>query len=382
MIEVDVVVRSDAPDKWGGDSLQVQEYARALDGVADLRVLPFSPRLAYRPGAVVHIVNMDRPFDLLRAAGRARGHRLVISPIHHDLAAVRRMRGAERGAGARSVVGRLLPEAGRELLAYGARTARASATEAVRALAWAAPRATGVWRRVGRALDRADAVALLAPGEGRSIARDTGWGAANGAMVPNGAPAPDPSGTPDVPWHERTGIAVVGRVEPRKRVLELARRAHEREVPLTVAGAVNAGTGGYARDFEALARTSPWVTWLGALPHAETVALLRRVRVLANASWVEVQSLVELEAATSGAYVVSCGTGNSADWLPGHVRELRDDDVDGLLDAATELAARDRGPGSPAYDWTWRRSAEELLALYRGAGPDLGTPRPVDTPRD
>ena len=366
------MVRADAEAKSGGDSVQILEYSRHLTGHGfDVRQVPFHPAMALRPDAVVHIFNIDRPLDFLLACRAAEGHRLIVSPIHHELARVRRMRAAERGRGLRSAAGRVLPERLREWLGTGLRSIRlarspAGRTATARAAVWSAPRAVRMWRAVGPRLDRADAVALLAAGEGDHLRQLTGWRADNAVLVPNGRPEDlDLNGA--LPWRDRPvgSILVVGRIEPRKRQLELARSADRLGVPVRFVGPISDPGSGYAAEFEALAASSGSVVHLGGVDRAEVLRLLGATRVLVNASWVEVQSLVDLEAATMGCAVVTTPTGHSREWLGDAVTVLPTDDADALLATAASIAAQEEGPEPPAYDWTWERAAARLAELYR-----------------
>ncbi len=63
------------------------------------------------------------------------------------------------------------------------------------------------------------------------------------------------------------------------------------------------------------------------MPHREVLAVYGKSRVLLNASWVEVQSLVDIEAASAGCFVVNTGSGSSMEWLGDAVTEVAAGDV-------------------------------------------------------
>lgn len=370
-LQVDFVVRSDALTKSGGDSLQVEEYIRFLRGAGvDTAIVPFHPAMVLRPHATVHVINVDRPYDFLVTARKASSNAVIVSTIHHSLTKVRLMRQREGGYGFRSVVGRVLPESVREWLASGARSWLASESlrdrlASLSSLARTALLVPGVWRHVGRELDAAAAVTLLAQGEAAALSADTGWRARNGVLIPNGRPRSE-SPAVALGWSERDiGVLVVGRVEPRKRQLEVARAAAELGVQVTIVGPLTQPDGAFAAGFRAAA-AAPGVSYLGARTHAEVLALMGRSRVLLNASWVEVQSLVDLEAAFMGCFVVANDGGNSAEWLPEHVTEVGPQ-LSVMLPEAQRLADLSRGPGVPSYPWTWDESGRVLLQTYRRA---------------
>lgn len=359
--------------KSGGDTVQVREYVRHLaDWGVDVREIPFHPGMRLRPGSVVHVFNIDRPYEFLLACRAARGHRIVVSPIHHEIGRVRAMRAADNGRGLTSLSARVLPEPVREWLATGYRAVRGSAGAvgaltaglAVVRLAHVVP---WVWRATGRRLDQVAAVALLAEGEGRDLRALTGWSASNALIVPNGRPEDLDLGL-RTPWAERPAgsIVVVGRIEPRKRQLEVARAATRLGIPVRFVGPFADEGGAYAAAFRAMVAEGV-VQYDGAKDRAEVLELLGTNRVLVNASWVEVQSLVDLEAATMGCAVATTSTGHSREWLGDAVIADDGDDLDALLRRARTLAAAG-APAPPAahYDRTWEQAAEQLEQAYLG----------------
>ncbi|WP_375387221.1 glycosyltransferase [uncultured Amnibacterium sp.] len=372
-LAVDLVVRADAERTTGGDMVQVEEYVRRLDPARfDVRVVPFAPRMRLRPGSVVHVVNIDRPHDFLAATRAARGHRLIVSPIHHDAGRVLAMRRADRDRGMTSVLTRVLPDPVREWLGTARRAVRAadgpaSLAAGVQVALVALAEIPGVWRRAGRVLDRADLVALLAEGEGAALMALSGWHGRNRALVPNGRPDAD-GGAAGLPWADRPvgSILVVGRIEPRKRQLEVARAADRLRIPVRFIGPHTDEGTALSREFAALAATSPFVLHEGAMPRPDVLARMGASRVLLNASWVEVQSLVDLEAALLGCAVVTSGTGHSAEWLGDVVTDVPDGGIDALLRAAAARAAGDEPPPPVRYDATWDAAATRLAAAYAG----------------
>jgi glycosyltransferase involved in cell wall biosynthesis len=370
---VDCVVRSDAMRKSGGDTVQVREYVRHLSGWGfDVREVPFSPRMRLREGAIVHVFNIDRPYEFLLACRRARGHRVVVSPIHHEIGRVRAMRAADSGRGLVSLSARLLPEAVREWLATGYRAVRGASgalgvVTAGLAVVGLAPTVPSVWRATGRRLDEVAAVALLAEGEGRDLRDLTGWRARNDVVIPNGRPE-DLDLDRRQPWADRApgSIVVVGRVEPRKRQLELARAATRLRIPVRFVGPFADEGSAYAAAFRDIVAEGV-ATHDGPMDRAEVLALLGTSRVLVNASWVEVQSLVDLEAATMGCAVVTSETGHSREWLGDAVTAMDGDDLDAILRRASTLAAPSASaPEDGCYERTWQQAAEQLEQVYLG----------------
>lgn len=374
---VTFVVRSDDFVKPGGDSLQVREYARHLEGLGwAVTIEGFRADLRIRPGHVVHVMNLDRVYDFLLTMRAAQGHPVFVSPIHHSLELTRRMRSDVRQSRIALRIVNSLPEQARELLALCWREIRRDRRSSLVLRTWRIlgllPTSLSPWIRAGRCLNQAAGVFLLAPGEGESLRHDTGWSAGNDYLTPNAVAAIPPSLRP---WSERAGIIAVGRIEPRKRILELAEAADRSGIQLRVVGALGTTDRRYARALEELAARSPFVDYVGALPHDRTVEAISHARVLVNASFVEVQSLVDLEGAMTGCHVVSCPSGHTGNWLSAdRYHETSSFDVDVVLREAARWHDS-QAPGELSkdeYPWTWQETSVVIDRAYRSSA-DLRT---------
>lgn len=367
-IPVDFVTRSDTDSKPGGDTVQVESYLRSFPALGvDARIVPFTTSLDLRPGAIAHLINIDRPYEFLHAYEQTIGRSRVVSPIHHSHSAVREMREHELGTDLRSFVGRRTSQSTRELLSFLVRSVRSKRVTTASDIG-ALYRSTRRWPRLRRqlaaALDNADAVALLANGEGLDLHHDLGWSGRNGVVVPNGCDA-DPSAGQPTPWAKRgKAILIVGRVEPRKRQLEVARAAARTGTPVTFIGKPNAANAQYTADFEREVQSSAVLNWLGPLEHEAVLKSMRSSRVLLNASWVEVQSLVDLEAVGCGCHVVCTTSGNTKELSGDSVTEVDTSDIDKLLGIARTITERENviQPAPPL--WQWSDAARSLVGVY------------------
>lgn len=373
-IRIDMILRSDAAEKSGGDSLQVDQYVAVLTKLGfDVECFPFSFSMNLRSDSIVHIVNVDRPFDFLSSIRMAMERPVVVSTIHHDLDSVRLMRKAEKNQGARTVVGRILPESGRELVAFAVRTGRRvkSASDAkvwLRGCISILPSAVRVWRTVGRTLDSVDTVALLADGEREALRRDTKWLGNNGVLIPNGSPSDQSSTTKRVdrlPWQgRRTDVCVAGRIEPRKRQLEIATEAARLGLQVVFVGHPSPSSPRYVEDFEAVVAASENLTWVGGVEHSQVLDIMESSRVMLNASWVEVQSLVDIEGASVGCWVVVGRGGNSKEWLSENVVAVDTHEIAGILSGVENVLTRNAGPAAFNYVYTWEMAGNQLADIY------------------
>lgn len=362
---VDFVLRADAYTKSGGDTIQAEEYRRQLALLgADVVVHLFRPgRLKLREGSTVHLFNVDQPYEFLECTRSLTGHPVVVSTIHHSALQVRVMRRAEPDARRRLLS--YLPESLRSLAVYVVSLMRRtdlSVFRKVAAVLRAVARLPGLGRHVGRQLDDVDGVLLLSKNEGRSLRADYGWTGKNGHLTPNGMPHRAQSDAPKL-----ARILVVGRVEARKRQVEIVQVADALGVPVTFIGPGNPNQGSYFETFQRLVANSRLSEWLGPLPHDEVTQLMASSRVLLNASWVEVQSLVDLEAASLGCRVVTTyDAGSSLEWLgPDFVTELGSADLHGAVARAEEFRCADGASPAPTYGHTWHDTARSLMTIYR-----------------
>ncbi|AMY52601.1 hypothetical protein A3L23_01250 [Rhodococcoides fascians D188] len=366
-IIVDIVGRTDMRTKSGGDTFQIEQYASRLQtrGV-DCRLVEYSPRMALRANSIVHLVNTARPFDLLDSIQQAGGHKIVVSPIHHSLTDIAKMRMAEPGTGLRTIVGKIANESVRELIASTVRL-RSAADIGGRPLIASAlrnvPRARALWKRVGMALDGAEAVFTLSATERGCLIADTGWSGANEIRIPNGRP--DYPGDLTYSWKARSPVLLsVGRIEPRKRQLEAATICASEGIPAKFIGSANPATERYVSDFQKVVRSSPLLTWEGEESHETVVTQMRSSRVFINCSWVEVQSLVDIEANTAGCRIYATDTGSTSEYLFDSTQSYPLDDLRSLLLSASECANESQGVEVSRYPYTWDMAADQLFDEY------------------
>lgn len=363
---VDYIGRSDLRRKSGGDTFQMQEYITRLQHMGvDCRLVEYGPKMHLREGSIVHLINTARPFELLDSFRQATGHKVFVSPIHHSLNDISKMRMAEPGSGLRTIVGKVASESVRELIASTARQRKGAAAKLLVANAGRnVRRVRGLWDRVGLALDGAEAVFTLSETERKCLALDTGWSGANEIRIPNGRPEyPELA---EKPWRSRSPILLsVGRIEPRKRQLEAARICVEEKIACKFIGSPNPATMTYVEEFSKLVEMHSNLTWEGEKSHSDVVDEMRKSRVFVNCSWVEVQSLVDIEANTAGCAIYTTTTGSTAEYLPDSTRSFPLDDLRSLLLAAAADANAGQSRDIRPYPYTWDAAADRLLVEYQ-----------------
>ncbi len=188
-----------------------------------------------------------------------------------------------------------------------------------------APR-TPSWRRELLAL--ADLVLPNSRAEARQLTRLFGVDPARIRVTPNGVEPRFATATPDL-WHARFGdepfVLFVGRIEPRKNLLNLIRAMRGLGVPLVAIGDAPAGFEGY--DAECRRAGAGFVRRLPAFDHADPLleSAYAAARVFALPSWFETPGLAALEAAAAGAAVVITPFGCTHEYFHDDVEYARPD---------------------------------------------------------
>ncbi|HMP02988.1 MAG TPA: glycosyltransferase family 4 protein [Gemmatales bacterium] len=164
---------------------------------------------------------------------------------------------------------------------------------------------------------------------------------------------------------DRVGVLCVGRFDPQKGQHRLIAALADVEVPITLVGGTNPNYPGY----RALCarRAGPLVTLLPPQPLTQLRRLYASCQVHAQASWYELSSLSALEAAASGAGIVTAAAGGMPEYLGGEARYGEPGDVEGLR--AAVLHALAAPPSARLAErmrrcFTWELSTRQLADAY------------------
>lgn len=327
-----------APGGGENQLIQTSRHLRAM-GVP---VRPFSPWVDRLEDArLLHLYGMSREgLELARVAKR-QGVPVALSPIcwfePRALAA-------------------LAPSRGRAALDLAKWAARR-----------AVPRLPG-WRR--ELLARADAILPNSRAEARQLIGLFGADGAKIHVVPNGVDPRFAAATPDF---FREGISdgefilYVGRIEPRKNVLGLARASRLAGLPLVSIGAAVPGCESY---FDACRRQgAPSARWLDRLDHDDPMlaSAMAAARLFALPSWFETPGLAALEAAAAGCGVLITPYGCTREYFgdlaayaaPGTPRALAD-----ALTRAWESGAPQELSDHVLAQFTWAEVARITGRAY------------------
>jgi hypothetical protein len=376
-----LIQRTDIENKPGGDLIQFSQIKKYLEKRDyDIELIPWNPRLDLRDCDVVNLVN-DRPLilaDSLRIIKKMNPRpQIVISPIHHSDREVINLRkyGFTQSL-TEVVIAKLLRI---RLLEY-------RLLHVINILAdlrmisdshgsWVAIRTYFVnfskiysKRKLGSLLVSNNALQFLAHGEEQSFIKDYRIGSgklSSRHVIPNGKPNLTVLHKSKIQKSD-SPIVVIGRIEPRKRSLELAKLAHELTIAVTFVGALASDRSQYAEKFLNTIEKSSYVHYLGTRSHSETFDIISRSNVLLNGSFAEVLSLVEIEAAAQGKWIVSSGAGYSDEYVPpNQLRIYPENDLIKGLELASQLAISQPIRFNAVDIPTWDEIADRYSAMYQ-----------------
>jgi glycosyltransferase involved in cell wall biosynthesis len=376
-----LIQRTDIENKPGGDLIQFSQIKKYLEKRDyNIELIPWNPRLDLRDCDVVNLVN-DRPLilaDSLRLIKKMNPRpQIVISPIHHSDREVINLRKYGFTQSLTEVVFAKLLRI--RLLEY-------RLLHVINILAdlrmisdshgsWVAIRTYFVnfskvysKRKLGSLLVSNNALQFLAHGEEQSFIKDYRIGSgklSSRHVIPNGKPNLTVIHKSKIQKSD-SSIVVIGRIEPRKRSLELAMLAHEMTIAVTFVGALASDGSQYAEKFLNIIEKSSYVDYLGTRSHSETFDIITRSNVLLNGSFAEVLSLVEIEAAAQGKWIVSSGAGYSDEYVPpNQLRIYPENDLIKGLELASQLAISQPIRFNAADIPSWDEIADRYSAMYQ-----------------
>ena len=348
-------IRSDVERFPGGDYQQLLKTRAALErlGVAT-RVAPGLAEID-DPVDVVHLFNTTRihetavQFD----QARRRGVPVVISPIWHSLAEMKRC------------YRRLYRLPFFPINAYlAAKEAWYAWRSKLPVYLPAVTRFAGTQRRV---LAGAQAVLPNSEVERRILERETGVEPKKTFIVPFGF---DPPTVAPRPWPERRDLLCAGRIEPRKNqlaVIEAFKSLGRTPDKLVLYGSWNTSHTGYvARVKKAL--VPGWVEYGGLLPQDALHAAFARAKAVVLASFFETFGMVALEAIACGANVCIGDTGYTRGFFEGWVRYCDPFATASIRDGIADILRTPPPDYSPLLArFSWDEAARKTLAAYEYA---------------
>jgi glycosyltransferase involved in cell wall biosynthesis len=374
-----LIQRADIVKKSGGDVVQFENIQKHLDeSLFRVNLTSWDSCLNFQDCDIVNLVN-DRPLflaDSLRIINELHPRpKIVISPIHHNDREVINLRkyGYTQTALER-IFAKMLKVKRMEIWIFHFINILAD----LRMIA----AACGFWisvktlvrnftkictkKKLGALLLQAGNLQFLAKGEMESFFKDYQIEDSESCrkfIIPNGKPIEQSK----IKFDDSVfSIVTIGRIEPRKGTLELAQIADKMGIPITFIGAISNEKSNYAKEFIRIVSASTNITYLGEKSHAETCSIISRSKVLLNASFAEVLSLVEIEAAAQGKWIVSRGAGYSNEYIPpNQLRIYPENNLRKGLELASQLATSQAVRFDAVDIPSWDEIADSYSVMYQ-----------------
>lgn len=297
-MKVVFALRADAFAKPGGDSKKVDKYRQGLTQLGwDSEIVTCARDLAKTSSDLVHLMNLDTPRENVHYAKVAhRSNRpFVISTIRHPFEGMKSMYSlgddkfykqlrrlgvqAEAGIGFREQV-KLLKQ----------RNVMAAIIP-------------GRYRDLQKKLVQdAASVFPMAAGESEDLSAD--FTCQTPIQIIRNGFSFSPAAKRETVDKE-FDIISVGRVEPRKNSLALARAASGSGLKTAFVGSINGNHRAYADDFLEIVAANENLTYLGSRNQDEIMAILQQSNAYINPAWFEVVSQADVEAACMGLRIAS-----------------------------------------------------------------------------
>lgn len=291
------LLRYDHQQKFGGDVNLMRVISSELGGECDVM---FGTEVAVSSSLpdLVIACNLDRPIEAWHHLGVCRrlGIPFIIYALHHPYSGL----GSYLRHGATGF---------RRWIAWAAGYHPVRYEQGLWTVRWLREALRGTFLPYGSVakaqrglLAHADALLVVSQAEVEAIREDIGAIGTPVRILPH--PVKVVSGPPKE--EGRHGIMVPGRVESRKNQMLVLRAAQRMpDLRFRFVGSVSPTEPGYGDAFKSLARGCDNVTWEENLPPDEFQRQLSGSKLVINASWFEVTSLIDLSAIMSGCRLVT-----------------------------------------------------------------------------
>jgi glycosyltransferase involved in cell wall biosynthesis len=352
-----LVVRPDAPGKHGGDLVHAERTAtalRALGADADVVATDAPDPRGYD---VAHVFGVFEPATARKQidAIRVHGGPLVLSPIWLDLRAFF----ATGPHVERALASRTPADVERQLQKLHRIEPQ---------LAWQGSIARNADRRLAAQRELVLAADVVLPAsEVEAYLYGERLRASRVPFVVAPLGVDDDAFAVERP-RLRAGVLCAARVEPKKNQAALLYALRDVDVDVTLVG------GAYDPPYRALCErwATPRTRFVDHASHDEVVQMMARTAVHAHPSWLESPGLASLEAAATGARIVTGDRGCEREYFGSDVDYA--DPADPATIRAAVLRALERGPRDrgDALErrlgaYTWQRTGEATLDAYARA---------------
>lgn len=339
-MKVAFLMRSDFEFKRGGDVVQIESYSRELTKIGyqcDIICnLSINDCLKYD---VFVLVNIDRPIETIEfwsfLKKNASNKKVYLIPIHHPINSINKFERYSKGL-VYSILSFIFPcfysrEKIKNFIRFKGNFKLFFASFKHLTISYKS--------YIKHIIENADALICISEGEKSSIENDFDVKVINYVIAYN---AVERFSLPikNNPDKKSYDVIVVGRIEQRKNQINIINSLKNTDYSVCFVGAINGNSDKYCISFLSLIRQLRNFTYLGSLTHFETLKMISDSRLLLNASYFEVNPLVDLEACLVGTQVVTTMNSYTQESIPNSVLIDPWDNSDILLKVSTVLDSK------------------------------------------
>jgi glycosyltransferase involved in cell wall biosynthesis len=366
-------MRVDAIDKPGGDVLLMRRYIRHCAEILAPEDLPFEGEImtVLNPDLsgydVVHLTNLDRPFDLYLQylAAKRSGKRILLTPIHHSYDEIAHYEKQGRQGWIGSISG--------QLGFYWLETLRTLIKSRRYHDLWAAAFITlrkGIRATQTEVLQGVEAVLVAADKELADIEREICPLDRNRVIwVRNGFSMP--TAKPLSTYERDIDICVAGRIEARKNQIAILEALNALGLSGVFVGSENPNHKAYCRRFRDMIANSA-STYTGGMTQDELYRVMARSKVHVAASWFEVSSNVDIESYVLGCRTVASLCGGTKELLgsdayyvdPSSPKSIRQEIAAAIESSRLGVVNSIKFDGNALQ--TWDQVSQQLIEIYTG----------------
>jgi glycosyltransferase involved in cell wall biosynthesis len=357
------LIRRDAFDKPGGDLFQIQNYSKSLAQYnvhSDILVnIPES----FKSYDIIHLTNIDRPletfyfFDYLKKNCTAK---IVISTIHHSYSYIKQYERIHR-EGVLKYLNYFVSE-------YGSLE---KIRNIYRALSYPDLFPIVVNQFLSSTLinqrsilENVDYIFPIADGELQSINDEFSLKLNRYKTIYNGV---DVESSHNPICAKIYDVLVAGRIEARKNQISILKSLEKTNLKVAFVGGINKNHKSYCKLFFQEIAKNPNAVYLGQVQHHEMKSIFSASKTHISASWFEVASLVDLEAAFYGCNVIASNHGYSNEYLGSYAEYVNPnslDDIQNKIELSINKQYNLKVKNHILSNFTWEKAAFNLFETY------------------
>ncbi|HFP9247341.1 TPA: glycosyltransferase [Raoultella ornithinolytica] len=370
MINIAFVVRNDFYEKFGGDTHQINQYISCNDNgdifLSTITLDQFINLNKYDKIDYYILTNIDRASDFVQMGMVCTKNKLfnktLILPIHHSSDAMNKFNKLRF-----QMIWPFIDVIGGTLFIEKIKGIYRNISTKKYSIAFNSL-FVNYKKHISSTLNNSLGLICIANGEYENIRKDFEMEKKEFFIVRNGVSlTPDKCQIKSI--EDRLyDVIVCGRVEERKNQIAILDALQGSNLRILFLGGVNKFNKQYAKNFFDRIERNPQVTHIDQVNPEDVLGFYGNSKVSLSASWFEVSSLADIEAASCGCFVFSSINGHSAEIISKNQIKLIDPEKLNSLDSMIRDAI-DYWKTTPVTQLefhTWKDSNRELISGLKG----------------